>query len=56
MANDAVKAAITHDPILVDLACRAVARMGHLLGACSIVCLRSRGLELMVFAAHRRER
>jgi hypothetical protein len=56
MANAAVKAAITRDPILVDLALQGGGRMGHLLGACSIVCSRSRGLESMVFPAHRRGR
>ena len=56
MANYAVEAAITHDPTLLTLRCRAVARMGHLLGACLIVCSRRRGLELMAFPARRRGR
>jgi hypothetical protein len=56
MANDAIKAAKTRDPILSTLRCRAVARMGHLLGACSIACSRSRGLESMAFPARRRGR
>ena len=49
MASDAAvrKAAITDDPILVRTSrCRAVARMGHLLGACSIVCSRSPWLKI----------
>jgi hypothetical protein len=32
MANDAVKAAITRDPILVDLALQGGGSHGHLLG------------------------
>ena len=43
-------------PSLSILRCRAEARMGHSRGACSIVCSRSRGLESMVFPAHRRGR
>ena len=56
MAKDGINSDFRMIPFLSILRCRAVARMGHLLGACSIVCSRSRGLESMAFPARRRGR
>ena len=53
MASDAVKAAITHDPILVDLALQGGGSHGAFTWG---VCSRSRGLESMAFPARQRGR
>jgi NTE family protein len=56
MANDAVKAAITRDPILVDLALQGGGSHGAFTWGVLDRLLESRGLESMGFPARRRGR
>ena len=56
MAKDAMKTAITHDPILVDLALQGGGSHGAFTWGVLDRLLEERGLESMAFPAHRQGR